>query len=473
MRKPRNKADLAEYKIVEGKKSSERSFRQISTIESDLKVALIFPSTYQTAISNLGFHRVFEILNAIDGIQAERFFYDPKFSKYYSLDSFRPLDEFQIWAFSVSFEMDFRNVIEILLKKKIPLSASARKNHHPLIMLGGAVTYFNTNALWDNCDIIFHGDGEETLDHIMALIRDELREKRARKTILENLKGFSNLSIPPLGIENSQIIKSMSMIKKPAVSICTSKSSVFPGKVLIEIGRGCLRNCSFCVAGHTRNPARFVDLITLNELVSEMKLKNFNECGLISATFTDHPQKDGILDLLEEKDIKFSLSSLRLDSISEKLIDGLLRSGQKEMTIAPEGGSQKIRDIMNKQITEQHIENAFKMISAKGIKKIKMYFIYGLEEEDENDFLDVKKIADEATRFGFEEIRLSFNPLIPKPLTPFANRQIEDIKTLKQKKKILMNLIDKKITCKFESIRNSHEQYKLANASKDFRFPEK
>ena len=472
MRKPRNKADLGEYKIVEGKKLSERQFRQINPIESDLKVALIFPSAYKTAISNLGFHRVFEILNAIDGIQAERFFFDPKFSKYYSLDGFRPLDEFQIWAFSVSFEMDFHNVIQILRKKKIPLSASTRKNHHPFIMLGGAVTYFNANALHDKCDIIFHGDGEETLEDVMELIRDELREKRDRKTILESLKGFANLSLPPLGIENSQIAKSMSMIKRPALSICTSKASVFPGKVLIEIGRGCLRNCSFCVAGHTRNPARFVDVITITEIIQEMKHKKFDECGLISATFTDHPFKDDILDLLEENDIKFSLSSLRLDSISEKLIDGLLRSGQKEMTIAPEGGSQKIRDIMNKDIGEQDIENAFKMISSKGIKKIKMYFIYGLEEEEENDLLAVKKIADEAERFGFEEIRLSFNPLIPKPSTPFENRQIQDIKTLKQKKKMLMSLIDKKISCKFESVRNSHEQYKLANASKDFRFPE-
>jgi radical SAM superfamily enzyme YgiQ (UPF0313 family) len=263
----------------------------------------------------------------------------------------------------------------------------------------------------------------------------------------------------------------MEMTKKPAVSLITTKRSVFPNKVLLEVGRGCLRSCAFCVAGHTRSPARFVQVDVIEGIFDEMKEKRFNDCGLISATFTDHPFKNKILDLMEERDIHFTVSSLRLDSLSEKLIEGLLRSGQKEITIAPEGGSQKIRELMNKQISEEDIERSLQLIAKKGIRKLKMYFIYGLEEENESDFEAIYKIVQRANHYGMTDIKISLNPLIPKPGTPFSSRQIQDLKTLRTKKQFIEKMLGKTVSVKFESIRNSILQYQIANASKDFQFP--
>jgi len=470
LRRPRNNEDLREYRIIENKKRSEKPFRSLHLMEKDLKVALIFPSDYGTAISNLGFHKVFELLNNLDGIQCERFYYDNKFSKFYSLDTFRPLDEFHIWAFSVSFEMDFINVIHILSQKKIPLINRQRTDHHPLIILGGAVTYFNPNALWQYVDLIFQGDAEDNLPELMNRLLESFRAKRNRTLILKDLEQIENLSIPPLNHQSAIVAKSFQLTDHPSVSLFMSKHSVFPNKVLLEIGRGCLRRCSFCVAGHTRSPARFVKINAINQVLDEIKKKGYNDCGLISATFTDHPQKNQILDLLEEKDMHFSVSSLRLDSLSKKLIEGLIRSGQREITIAPEGGSQKIRDIMNKQITEADIEKSLKLISECGLKKLKMYFIYGLEEEDESDFQAIAKIVQHAIHSGIPDIKISLNPLIPKPGTPFSYRRIEDIKTLKAKKQFIEHQIGKTAELKFESIRNSIIQYQIANATKDYRF---
>jgi len=436
-----------------------------------LKIALIFPSSYETAIANLGFHKVFELLNGIEGVQCERFFYDKRFSKYYSLDTQRPLDEFHIWAFSVSFELDFQNIIQLMQKKGIPLFNHLRNDHHPFILIGGAVTYFNPNALWQYADLIFHGDADETLNTFIEKMLEGFRQKKNREGILEQIKSFDNLSIPLLNHTAKSISKSMEMTKKPAVSLITTKRSVFPNKVLLEVGRGCLRSCAFCVAGHTRSPARFVQVDVIEGIFDEMKEKRFNDCGLISATFTDHPFKNKILDLMEERDIHFTVSSLRLDSLSEKLLEGLLRSGQKEITIAPEGGSQKIRELMNKQISEEDIERSLQLIAKKGIRKLKMYFIYGLEEENESDFEAIYKIVQRANHYGMTDIKISLNPLIPKPGTPFSSRQIQDLKTLRTKKQFIEKMLGKTVSVKFESIRNSILQYQIANASKDFQFP--
>ncbi|MFP4461647.1 MAG: B12-binding domain-containing radical SAM protein [Thermotogota bacterium] len=471
MRRPRRQEDLREFQIVEKSKRSEKVFRSLHISEHGLKVALIFPSSYETAISNLGFHKVFELMNGIEGIQCERFFYDKRFSKYYSLDTFRPLDEFHIWAFSVSFELDFQHIIYLLRKKGIPTQNSLRTEHHPLILIGGSVTYFNANALWQTADVIFHGDAEERLQPIMQLLLESFREKKQRIDIFQQLKDFDNLSIPPLNLITKGVSKSLQLTKNPAISLFTTKRSVFPNKVLLEIGRGCLQTCAFCVAGHTRSPARFVHLDIIKNILDEIKTKGFNECGLISATFTDHPFKNEILDLLEERSMRFSVSSLRLDHLSEKLIDGLLRSGQKEITIAPEGGSQKIRDLMNKQISDEDIERSLQLIGKRRIRKLKMYFIYGLEEEDETDLDAIGKITQRAIHYGITDIKISLNPLIPKPGTPFASRQIQDIKTLRAKKQFIEKILGKTISVKFESIRNSMLQYQIANASKDYQFP--
>jgi len=471
LRKPRRTEDLWEYRIIEQTRRSEKSFRSLHIIEHDLKIALIFPSSYETAIANLGFHKVFELLNGIEGVQCERFFYDKRFSKYYSLDTQRPLDEFHIWAFSVSFELDFQNIIQLMQKKGIPLFNHLRNDHHPFILIGGAVTYFNPNALWQYADLIFHGDADETLNIFIEKMLEGFRQKKNREGILEQIKSFDNLSIPLLHHTAKSISKSMEMTKKPAVSLITTKRSVFPNKVLLEVGRGCLRSCAFCVAGHTRSPARFVQVDVIESIFDEMKEKGFNDCGLISATFTDHPFKNKILALMEERDIHFTVSSLRLDSLSEKLLEGLLRSGQKEITIAPEGGSQKIRELMNKQISEEDIERSLQLIAKKGIRKLKMYFIYGLEEENESDFEAIYKIVQRANHYGMTDIKISLNPLIPKPGTPFSSRQIQDLKTLRTKKQFIEKMLGKKVSVKFESIRNSILQYQIANASKDFQFP--
>jgi len=465
MRKPRNTEDLKEFKIVERYKKKEISFCD-PKIYGTLDVALIFPGPYHLAISSLGFNRVYEIINSVDGVNCERFCIEKSFQKYYSLDSSRPLDEFDIWAFSVSFEMDYFNIVNLFKKKNIPINSSERNNNHPLVMIGGAVTYFNARPLLPIADFIYHGDSEEILDGMFLHIRDCFEKRSSKSDILNNLLQFDNISVGGIR-ENLKINKNFSLVENPAKSLFISEFGDFGKKPLLEIGRGCIRNCNFCAAGSSRKPARFVKIEKIKEILEFYINNGIKDFGLISATATDYPFLEELLDYMEFTESTFSLSSLRLDSISDKLIKGLKRSGQKSLTIAPEGGSQKIRDVFNKNISEKDIENAFNMIRKHGLEEVKMYFIYGLEEENENDLLAFSEIVKLAESKGFRKISLSFNPLIPKPSTQFENREIQDLHILKDKQKFIKKSLSKNIKLKFESLKESQIQFNLATGDEN------
>jgi len=470
LRRPRRTEDLREYNAVLRLKDTEIRLTDTGLTDSDLKIALIFPNAYEVGIANLGFLKVYQLINSIEGVVCERFFYNKSFKKYYSLDTLRPIDEFNVMAFSVSFELDYPNIMEMLDVKKIPLRAVDRSSNHPLIMMGGPVTYFNIKPLWPIGDLFFHGDAENKLGSVVRTIRDAYNKNDNKEILLDRLATCENLSIPALNKENTRIEKFIPIDESPSVSPFISKKGAFGKRTLIEIGRGCLRNCAFCVAGHTRNPARFLSPEQFSGILNDQQQLGIHDVGLISATFTDHPRKAELLQLLEDRKMAFSVSSLRLDSLSQSLLNGLKRSGQQVITIAPEGSSQRVRNSLAKDLTEQDIISALEKIARSGFNGVKMYFIYGIEGEDENDFKDLLKILRETKRLGIDQISLSFNPLVPKPGTPLEGTAMQDIKRLKAKKKFIQKLLSGKTRTKFESLRKSVEQYRLANGNQNTLF---
>ncbi len=464
MRKPRNSEDLKEYRIIENVKKRESVFLK-SKLYGSLNIGLIFPGNYNLAVSSLGYNRIYEIMNSVDGVNCERFYMDKGFNKYYSLDSSRPLDEFDVWAFSVSFEMDYFNIIKLFKDKNIPLLSAERDEKCPLVMVGGAVTYFNASPLFPISDIIFHGDAESSLEVLVKIIKDGMESGYSKYMLLDKAKDQSNLSIPLIGKKFEKLEKSMEIVKNPAKSVFVSQSGEFGKKPLVEIGRGCIRSCNFCAAGSSRKPARFVNIESIKYLLDDFNKKGFDDFGFISATATDYPFIEELMEFLELRQYKFSVSSLRLDSLSDGLISGLKRSGQKSMTIAPEGGSQKMRDVFRKEISEKDIEIAFKKMRKHEIDEIKMYFIFGMDEENEEDLNSFSSIAVMAENYGFKKISMSFNPLIPKPSTFFENRIIQDIHVLKEKQKFIRKSLNSNIKTKFESIKESSIQFELANGT--------
>jgi len=453
LRRPRKSLDYREYYEVLRYRKGEKVLEDFS-YSGRVKVALIFPNKYNIASSSMSFSFVAKLFNE-SSIACERFFHEGWFRKYYSLETQSPLDEFRIWAFSVHYELDFFNVLELLKNKGIPLSWRERNKDHPLIIVGGALTYFAPFMFWEVADAIYHGDLEEYFEKFVeSLLMDE------KGKILSSLLEIPSVSIPPEGKVFKRLATCRNLEDNPPYSHVIPSHGEFSKRLLVEVGRGCIRRCKFCVAGHTQKPVRFIKPNVFEKIVEKYREEKF---GLISATITDYPWLDELLNILERYSIKFSVSSMRMDGLNLRLLKLLKKSGQRTFTVAPEGGSQKIRDILGKDIEEKDIENALKMGRNAGFNGIKMYFIYGLEEEEEEDLLAIKELADFARSLGYTKITLSLNPLIPKPRTPFEKRAMLPFHILREKFLFLKKILrDYRLT--FEGIRESILQYRLAFA---------
>ncbi|HPN28658.1 MAG TPA: radical SAM protein [Thermotogota bacterium] len=471
MRKPRNSADFAEFSTVKAFSEEETQYDRHKGY-GDVDVALIFPSDYDQTVGNLGYHKVFQILNTVEGVNCERFYYDPSFTKFYSLDSFRPIDEFSIWAFSIHFELDIFNIVEMLRKKGIPLRSVERRGEHPFILTCGSLTYFNACPLWELADIILYGDAEDPLPTLVKTIVPAVVKGKRRQEVLETLSEMETVALPPLEKEHRTLSVFSSLSRFPSRSSFVHPKGPFGRKALIEVGRGCLRRCSFCVTGFTRSPARFLPFDILKKEIEDLIDKEQAACGkapafgFISATPTDYPHLPELLAFLERSSLDFGFSSIRLESISDALLSGLRRGDQQSITIAPEAATERIRRVLNKGITDGQLADALERIARAGFREVKCYCLFGIEEETEEDLLAFARLVEEWRKLGFYKIHMSFNPLIPKPNTPFESRVLESEGTLRRKKKLLENALRGLCQTQFESLRNSQLQSLLAKGDR-------
>ncbi|WP_232618066.1 B12-binding domain-containing radical SAM protein [Thermosipho africanus] len=247
--------------------------------------------------------------------------------------------------------------------------------------------------------------------------------------------------------------------KLPASHIIT-RFSEFGEKRLIEIGRGCIRRCKFCVMGNTKKPVKFVKPELIKDLLKDEKYP----IGIISATITDYPWLDELLDILEYYEIKFSVSSMRADGITKRLLRLLKESGQNTYTIAPEGISQKIRDVMLKDLNEEELLTALEMGRMEDFSNVKLYYIVGFDEEDNEDFNELKSFIDKVKKLGYKSITLSINPLIPKKNTPFYGRKFINERRYNEIRKWMYENL-KGVKLHFESYKLSKKQNLYNNIS--------
>lgn len=453
MRRPRRPEDYRDFKIVRDYSEKEKDFKPSRGID----LALFFPASYRVAASSLSFTWVRDLLYS-ENVGVERFFFHKSFSRFYSLENLRPVDEFRNIAFSYNFEMDLFNILEILKKIRIPIRWKDRNLNHPLIIVGGAMTYFNPSIAYPIADVVYLGDLEEDVKRFSGAL---LKESKEASLEIFNLSPF--VSIPRIG-KFGTVAKVGNLNRFPPIGSVLTPEGEFKNKLLIEIGRGCIRRCSFCMIGHLQKPARFLKIDTLKKILSEIP-KNIS-LGIISATVTDYPWLDELLDILEDR--RFSVSSMRMDKLNLRLLKMLRNSGQKSFTVAPEGGTQKIRDILKKDIEDQHIERALLLGRKSGFDNLKMYFIYGVPNETEEDLKGISEIASLALKMGYKTVKLSLNPLIPKPGTPMEKTKMESIKILKKKRDFLQRSLKVKgVKFHFEGLRESLVQYGIANSKSD------
>lgn len=421
-----------------------------------VSIALVYPNTYHVGMSSLGFQGIYSLLNSMKDVVCERAFLpdDKDFNEYtrtqtelFTMESKRPLNRFDIVAFSVSFENDYPNIIRILELSSIPLKSSERKFRHPLIIMGGVCAFFNPEPVADFFDICFIGEADEMLPEFL----DVCKASADRSEVLKKSLAIEGLYVPqfysisydsegkiserhPTGdapeIIRRRYLKDLSS-SKVMTSIITPETE-FSGMYLIEAMRGCPWGCRFCVAGKIYTPPRKKELQAIRGEI-QTALNKTRRIGLIGPSLSDYPH---IKDVLEIPEVDFSITSLRASSKSAELVSLMKR--HKSVSIAPEAGTERLRKVINKRITEKDILYTSELLFAEGIETLRLYFMIGLPAETREDIegiIDlVKKIRDISAR-GF--ITLSISTFVPKPFTPFQWHPMENLSEIKERLKII------------------------------------
>ena len=417
-----------------------------------LSVCLIYPNRYYTAMSSLGFQTVYRLFNDQPDIVCERAFlpdrdelveYGKSGTTLLSMESGRPVSDFDVIAFSISFEPDFINIPHILRLARIPELASERDHSHPLVIAGGAACFINPEPVAEFFDLLVIGEGEALIPQLSALLCGSSGQNRNELLVIAaGLPGIYVPSLPP--IEPVQRLVAPANAP-PSSSVVLTDDTEFSNMFLVEVSRGCPRGCRFCAAGFVWQPFRQQCLEQLQQICIE-GLKLRDTIGLVGAAVSDHADIEELSRFIVEQGGKVSLSSLRLDRLTPGMLELLVKSGHKTVSLAPEGGSQRMRDMIRKNLTEQQILEAVEMVARAGILNLKLYFIIGLPGETDDDLHELVRMtsAIQAVVVGqarahkrLGEITLSINPFIPKPSTPLQWSGMTPLQELKQKVALL------------------------------------
>ncbi len=394
-----------------------------------LRVALVYPNLYKVGMSNLGFRIVYDMLNSLDYVYCERFFMD--FER--TLETNSPLRDFDIIAFCYQFENDLLNIVEIIDKYDI----------WDKVKIAGGPCTVNPYPLKKFVDYIFIGEAEANLiDFIDAFIEDGEIEKIDGIYISEKDNKTRKVSMKDLD-------------EYFPVAQISSENTAFNDVFMLELSRGCMWNCRFCMGTHIFKPRRERSLEKLIEILERgVEINKPKKISLIGASVSDYSKIDELSDFLmgyAERGIEISAPSLRADTIKESLLELLAASGQKTITIAPES-SEDLRYMLNKRISNEDLLKACKMAKKFGIKKIKLYFIIGLPNEGEKDLKEIAEIVEDIKKLGLW-VKVSVNPLIPKPFTPMQFSAFEDVKVLRKKMEFLKRNVKAEI--EFEDLKSS------------------
>ena len=394
---------------------------------AQFKFALVYPNLYNVGMSNLGIHIIYQLLNSMQNVSCERFFL-PEVA---SVETKTPLNKFNAIGFAVSFEQDYFNVVKMLQLAKIKLRAAERTKFDPIIIAGGPCATFNPEPLSLIFDAFVIGEGEVILPPLMEVLQENL----PRLETLEKLSQVPGVYVPIFKKKVSrQWLKNLD--EYPAHSVIITDDTEF-NMYLIETARGCGHHCRFCMAGYCFRKPRNRSLEVLKAEVDAAKIYG-KKIGLMGAAISDYPQINELCKYILDANLEMSVASFRADSVTKELVEALVKSGLKTLTVAPEVGSEKMRAVVNKSITEENIFTAVELGIAAGLKNFKLYFMIGLPFEELADVEEIVNLTARLKKFvGACKLTLSVNPFVPKPFTPFQWASFADKKYLNAALKIL------------------------------------
>lgn len=408
------------------------------TSRVDVLFGYCYPSTYRAGMTGLALQILYATLNAREDTSCERYFRHQTQSPATSVESSRRLRDNHIVGFTLTHEEDILNLIQMLEIGNIPVLAKARSGDDPIIIVGGPVVSANPEPYVDFIDAFVIGEGDLVVHEIVDKIRDaESRDDAI--TALSLVHGIYVPSTNPESVERN-VIEDLDSLDYPVaqiipdVEIGSKLEPVFGKSFLLEVTRGCGHSCKFCLVGHICRPRRTRSLAKLKELV-KVGLENtpVRKVSLIGSSLGD---LDGLEDLvcwIVDQGIDVSVPSLRADSVTTKLLDCLVKGGQRTLTIAPETGSARLRKVMGKGLNDEAIENAVKLAEAAGYNSLKLYFIIGLPDETTSDVEDTATMIRTIAQKTRLRVTASVNPFIPKAQTRWQQEPQPEIEILRQK----------------------------------------